>query len=112
MSTCTERVFPEPVAHRPCQRKVIITKHMYCADLGSDVQAQQIVTLESARERQDKAPAAAPHIHDEGPGCVRVDGTPVRRCKRHLQLLLEWVDMLAAAHSLCLVNTPEEVRSI
>lgn len=76
-------------------------------DLVPDVQAQQVVTLVPAGDRQEEAAAAAPHIHYEGPVCVWVDGRPIWRCQRHLKLLLQWVDMLAAPHCLCLCKAAE-----
>ena len=68
--------------------------------------------LELAREGHEEAATAAAHINDQGPGCVWENGGPVLGWKRHLELLLQGVDMLPHANRLCLLKHECKVSTL
>ena len=69
------------------------------ARLLPDVQAQEVVAAEAPGQRQQEAAAAAAHVQHQRPLHVAISCCPVRRWRRYLQLLLQGVHMLPAAHA-------------
>jgi hypothetical protein len=69
------------------------------ARLLPDVQAQEVVAAKALGQGQQESAAAAAHIQHQRPLHIAVCCCPVRRRCRDLQLLLQGIDMLPAAHA-------------